>query len=136
MKDDIYDLRDWLEREGKRGKQLLTQILKHEGKIDELLEKIKVRKEDEASKDAEIKQLKETIQKLENFNAQGRAELQQAKADLQDLTEQVTRLKNLFDGSVCKDGSRVYASFNCLLPEEARRILKIPPSNQSQEYIN
>lgn len=138
MKNDIYDLRDWLEREGPKGKRLLSQILKYQGKIDELLAKIKgARKEEETGfpplpnyeelkKDAEIKELKERIQQLE---------LQQA--ELEELREQVSRLKNLFaPTAACRDGRGGHPNFACLLPDQARRLLKITqnPSNRTQGW--
>jgi DNA-binding PadR family transcriptional regulator len=131
MKDDMYDLRDWLEREGNKGKRLLNQILKHEGKIDELLAKIKGSKKEEDSglpplpalndlnKDGEIQALKAENQRLREMQ-----ELtMQEKAELEELRMLVKKIKQTFSAPRCIDQNGLYSNFFCQQFEAIKGLL-------------
>jgi hypothetical protein len=118
MKNDIYDLRDWLETEGPKGKRLLSQILKYQGKIDDLLTKLKGNKKEEETSLPPLP----ALQDLDKDK-----ELQDLRAENHQLREQLNKLGNLFADSICKDNkTMVHANFHCLVADQARRLLRNP----------
>lgn len=131
MKDDIYDLRDWLEREGPKGKKLLSQILKYQGKIDDLLAKIKGTKKEEENdlptlpplqevkQDDEIKALRDEIQRItqiQQLTIQERAELEELRTVVSQGNKLISNMQCLDkDGRYVGDGCQTFYKMKNLL---------------------
>ncbi|HEY9830730.1 MAG TPA: hypothetical protein V6D26_09130 [Stenomitos sp.] len=132
MKDDIYDLRDWLEREGPKGKRLLSQILKYQGKIDDLLTKLKGNKKEEenglppfppvqgSNKDGEIEALRDENQRLKEMLATANQE----RAELEELRRVTRQSKKLFSQNMqCLGHDGRYVGFECQTFQNMRNLL-------------
>jgi predicted nucleic acid-binding Zn-ribbon protein len=134
MKDDIYDLRDLLEREGPKGKKLVSQILKHQGKIDDLLAKIKGNKKEEETgfpplpnyenlkKGDEVEALQEENQRLREMLAA----TNQEKAELEELRRIASESKKLFSQNMqCLDNGGRYVGDGCQTFYKMKNLLAI-----------
>lgn len=130
MKDDIYDLRDWIEREGNKGKRLLTQILKYQGKTDELIERIKPQKKEEdfklpaishsqLSKDSEIQALRQQVKELEKMQQF----TQQEREELEECRQTIKQIKQSFSAQYCISQNGAYSGFDCQQFQIIKRLL-------------
>lgn len=123
MKDDIYDLRDWLEREGTKGKRLLSQILKYQGKIDDLLTKLKGNKKEEETSLPPLPNY-EDLKKGTEVEAL-REENQRLKAELENLREVVNLSKKAcLKNKHCLNQSGTYVGLDCQTYQTMRDLLK------------